>query len=1056
MSDAAGRSGGLLRERMIIRRTAEMLVAASPPDVLFPRVCDLLASQFGAHFVAILDSGASRAKLRVRWGFSAADESPEAAIAEVSPQDIDPVRSTVHPIAQDRVVLFVPLRYGSATFGYLTLCGSARRFTRERVTLLETCARYIAVAISNVALCEEKERLEALATTDALTGIPNRRVFDERLEREWRRAVRSREPLSIVMADVDYFKAYNDAYGHVAGDRCLQQVALALMSCVSRGDDLVARYGGEEFVALLPNTTESGATEVAERMCRKVADLAIVHRGSELDRVSISVGVGTAVPRVGDRAHTLINAADKALYRAKEGGRNRAASSAYVGEAPRAGRRFEGRNNLPIQLTSFVGREGELATAVRALPTSPVISILGPGGVGKTRFALALAQAALASFPGGVWLIEVGAERDGARLPEIVAKTLGLRGLQPTEEVLASLSAAPALLVVDSCEHLLDACKSLCAQILARCPEARIVTTSRQPLRIPGELGLRLEPFSPADAMKLFVARAREAVPEFALGPYDEVFVRDICMRVDCLPLGIELAALRVRDMSLQQLAEHGSALPHPTGLHERVAWSFDLLAEAERRFLARLSVLRGPFDEETALAVAGTQTFDPGLSFEMLTRLVEKSLVQLDLESGRYRLLSTIAEYLRPRLLEFDDPRAIRAAATQHYAARLAALRSRLQNGSAHEVFARYAALRENVESVLETALGGEDVETGAALAADMTPFWMEIGHLACARPFLDQAIAHADRLSRRRLLDVLEAAVEVAAAGSDAEYLEKLAERLRAETGTSNDGAEVARVMLALALTRNARGQFEEAASLFHHASNAFRGAGDARSLARSLLGWSEIVADIEGDVPRALSLLNEALEAARGSGSPALVLDVVSDLVDLTSERGDDAEAIGMLGDLAAQSAEFEDDASSAATTLLLAREELRSDPIVGRMHARDALERLRAHAHPGRLAECFELFARIAVDAAQDDVAARLLAFAASLRRTHGVAGRTRARRAIARLREIVAGRMERAAYERALREGRAMTLEAAVQRAMTAGEAHPPGSAAPILQTPRPG
>ena len=1037
MPDTAVRSGGLLRERMIIRRTSEMLVSALPPDVLFTRVCDLLASQFSAHFVAIVES--QRSTLHVRWSFVAGDEDPSKAIEEIDVDDLDSAAATVRSIPGDRVVLFIPLRYGPDCFGFLTLAGGAKRFTPEHITLLETCARYMAVAIYNVTLAQEKERLEALATRDALTGAYNRRAFDERLVDEWRRAVRSHEPLSLVMVDVDYFKVYNDSYGHVAGDHCLQQVVQALVSCVSRSGDMVARYGGEEFVALLPNTPEQGGIDVAERMCKKVEELRIVHRGSELDHVSISAGVATMFANNDDPAPSLIAASDAALYRAKENGRNRAATSTYIGETRPARRRFEGRSNLPAQPTSFVGREAELAMISRALPTSAVISILGPGGVGKTRLAIAAAQAGLPTFPGGAWLIEVGAENNGDRLPAIVAHTMGLPGADPLEELLVSLAASPALIILDSCEHLLGACKSLVANVTRRCHDARIVTTSRQPLEISGEVGIRLEPFPLADAAKLFVARARDVRPQFAPGPEEDAVVRAVVGRVDCLPLGIELAAMRLRNMSLHQLAEHGSPLAHPTDLHDRIAWSFDTLSESERRFLARLSILRGAFDEDAARAVGGGDAFDGPTSFELLTQLVEKSLVQVDLESGRYRLLATIADYVRVRLVEFDDPTAIRAAATRHYAGVVAELRAELNAGAPPEIFNRYAAVSENVDAVLEGALNGEDVESGAALAAGMALFWIELGRHATASRFLDLAISHADRLSRRRLLDVLEGAVEIQAAGSDPERLEHLAERFRAETGTSNDGAETARVMLALALARHARARFDEAGSLYHHASNAFRIAGEARSLARALLGWAGIVAEQDGDISRAIALLSEALDAARASGSASIMLEVVSELVEVNLQRSDETHAVEVIHDIAAQCHEFNDEASTAFTTLLLARVELRSDSIVGRMHARDALESLREFAHPGRLASCFELFVRMAVDAQQDETAARLLAFAQNLRRTHGLAGSLREQREFARLSELLERRMDRSARERATREGRSMALEGAAHRALTEGK-----------------
>jgi len=1047
MPDAGVRSGGLLRERMIIRRTAEMLVSALPPDVLFSRVCDLLASQFGAHFVAIVE--ARNGKLHLSWSFAAEGESPAEAFEEIDVEDIDPQASSLHAVGDERVVLFVPLRYGAGCFGFLALGGGVRRFLPEHVALLETCARYMAVAIHSVSLSREKERLEALATRDALTGAHNRRVFDEHLMEEWRRAGRSGEPLSLIMVDVDYFKVYNDTYGHVAGDHCLQQIVQALMGCVSRSGDLVARYGGEEFVTLLPNTPEQGALDVAQRMCQKVGELHIVHRGSELDRVTISAGVATLVPKSEEKAAALVSAADAALYRAKEGGRNRAATATYIEETEPARRRFEGRTNLPAQPTSFVGRDAELATLARALPTSAVISILGPGGVGKTRLAIAAAQAALPTFPGGAWLVEVGAERDEAHLPALVASAVGLTSSADLDSLLGSLVASPALIILDSCEHLLEGCRDLVGRIIRRCPDSRIITTSRQPLEFAGELRLRLDPFTISDAARLFVARAKDVRPDFTLDARAETYVNEICRRLDGLPLAVELAAMRLGFMSVQQLAEHGAVLGQPADLHQRIAWGVDLLSEEERRFSARLSLLPGPFDEEAAGAIAGGDDAFGG-SFELLTRLVEKSIVQVDLESGRYRMLTTIADYLRSRLPEFDDPGVVRAAAAKYYSGVVAALRSQRDVDSA-AAFARYAAVRENVEAVLVWTLqDGEDVESGAALAADMAPYWIENGRFADARRFLDIALAESASLSRRRVLDTLEAAVEVAAAGHDADRLEALAEKLRVETASSDDGAEVARVMLALALARQARARYDEAESLFHHATNAFRIARDARSLARSLIGWSEIVVEQRGDVPQALGMLDEALEAARRGGYTSLVLTVVSEISALWAQRGDESQAIEIVQDVAAACQELGDEASIGWTTLLVARAELHRDPIVGRMHARDALERLRVHAHPGRLSSAFELAASIAVDANDDETAARLLAFAGTLRLTHGAAGSLRERREIARLAEILERRMDRISHERAVREGRAMSLDAAIHRALGDAKISVAGVSGPLI------
>jgi diguanylate cyclase (GGDEF)-like protein/PAS domain S-box-containing protein len=172
-----------------------------------------------------------------------------------------------------------------------------------------------------------EDRLRELSATDGLTLVANRRMFDEVIEREWQRAMRNNEPVSLIMVDIDMFKSYNDLYGHMAGDYCLQNVAQTISNSAQRGGDLVARYGGEEFAIILPNTDESAAKEIAEKIRMAVEALAIPHAGnSTTQRVTISLGICTRIPPQADDFIGLMQSADKALYRAKESGRNSVAS----------------------------------------------------------------------------------------------------------------------------------------------------------------------------------------------------------------------------------------------------------------------------------------------------------------------------------------------------------------------------------------------------------------------------------------------------------------------------------------------------------------------------------------------------------------------------------------------------------------------------------------------------------------------------------------------------------------------------------------------------------
>lgn len=204
-------------------------------------------------------------------------------------------------------------------------------YADAHVELYQVIASHVAIIVDkgrlHQELLEAKHTLEGLANVDSLTGAYNRRFFDELYAREWNRALRESEPLSVILVDIDFFKQFNDLYGHLAGDDCLKKVAGIISGNTQRGTDLVARFGGEEFVLVLPNTDGAGAAIMAERLRRLVEEMEIPHSGSQgIGRVTISLGLAGGVPRRGDSAKELLDAADRALYRAKEAGRNRVES----------------------------------------------------------------------------------------------------------------------------------------------------------------------------------------------------------------------------------------------------------------------------------------------------------------------------------------------------------------------------------------------------------------------------------------------------------------------------------------------------------------------------------------------------------------------------------------------------------------------------------------------------------------------------------------------------------------------------------------------------------
>ncbi len=206
----------------------------------------------------------------------------------------------------------------------IELIARIRYHSKGYIYQLQRDEAFKALQESERRLAEMNQVLMKLSFLDGLTGISNRRRFDEALEAEWKRAIRNGAPISLILMDLDYFKLYNDYYGHQDGDECLKKVAKTLESSIQRSTDLVSRYGGEEFVALLPETNAKGAVMLAERMRRKVLEQRIPHEKSKVnDHVTLSLGVATAIPEIGSSPDTLLKAADDALYKAKQEGRNR-------------------------------------------------------------------------------------------------------------------------------------------------------------------------------------------------------------------------------------------------------------------------------------------------------------------------------------------------------------------------------------------------------------------------------------------------------------------------------------------------------------------------------------------------------------------------------------------------------------------------------------------------------------------------------------------------------------------------------------------------------------
>ncbi len=329
-------------------------------------------------------------------------------------------------------------------------------------------------------------------------------------------------------------------------------------------------------------------------------------------------------------------------------------------------------NNLPAPVDSFVGRRAELADVLDALRDSRLVTLTGPGGSGKTRLALEAASAAVSSFRSGVWFVSLAVAGNDQRVVPLVAAALGVPEAtdEPVADTLAHwLRDRELLLVLDNCEPVVGAVASFAERYLPRCAGVRILATSREFLGVRGERALGIPPLKVADdlapagqsdAVELFLVRASAAAPGFDADAADVATVAQICRRLDGLPLAIELAAARLRALSLEQVATRLDDRFRLLRAGERtleavVAWSYDLLTDAERELFVRLAVFPADFSLEAAETVVSDAVVAESDVLDLLTRLVEKSLVTTVItdESYRYRLLETLREYALERLAE-------------------------------------------------------------------------------------------------------------------------------------------------------------------------------------------------------------------------------------------------------------------------------------------------------------------------------------------------------------------------------------------------------------------
>jgi len=433
-------------------------------------------------------------------------------------------------------------------------------------------------------------------------------------------------------------------------------------------------------------------------------------------------------------------------------------------------------NNLPIQLTSFIGREKEMAEGTRLLGAARLLTLSGAGGSGKTRLALQLAADTLEDFPDGVWLVELAPLTEPAQVAKAVAAVLSVAeqpGVAVPDSLVDALRSRHVLLVLDNCEHLLDACARLADRLLRACPKVQLLCTSREPLGTAGETTWRVPSLglpqvllddavelaaalSQYEAVRLFVDRAVAVMPGFQVTNENAPAVAQLCHRLDGIPLAIELAAARLRGLSVDQLSARldqrfrlltgGSrtALPRQQTLQAAVDWSYGLLSEQEKTLFNRLSVFAGGWTVEAAEAVCAGAPIEDFEVLDLLLRLVDKSLVLAQTSSDtaesvggvqgeeRYRLLETLRQYGRERLVATGEAEEIHTRHAAHFDNVAEDIRHGRRKVAGGRPIPWFRREHENLRAALQWLTDTGDVERGLRLGAITGGAWVNLGHFA------------------------------------------------------------------------------------------------------------------------------------------------------------------------------------------------------------------------------------------------------------------------------------------------------------------------------------
>jgi predicted ATPase/DNA-binding CsgD family transcriptional regulator len=732
--------------------------------------------------------------------------------------------------------------------------------------------------------------------------------------------------------------------------------------------------------------------------------------------------------------------------------------------------------NLPSPLNRFIGREQEIVEIMGLLPTTQLLTLTGTGGCGKTRLALRIGAEASSTpaFSHGVSWVELAALTDPVLIPQQIASSLGIveqAGRRLTAMLSDFLQPKKLLLILDNCEHLVTACAHLVELLLSTCPGLCILSTSREALNIPGErvwlvpsLSLPetshlppIEGLAQYGAIQLFIERAAAILPSFQLTAENAAPVLQICRRLDGIPLATELAAARVNVLSVEQIAARlddsarlltggrRTALPRQQTLRATMDWSYSLLSEQERILFRRLSIFAGGLTLEAAEAICTDAGIAEGEILDLLTRLVDKSLVMVEERAGeaRYRFLETIRQYALERLWEAGEAARWQERHWTWYTALVERAEQETFSPQQAVWFNRIEREHDNLRAALRYMLEGGEVGIAARIGAGaLWHFWLYRGYLTEGRNVLERILRQYVEQTSTRAWVLLNAGI-LARYQDDSTRATVLLEESLDLARTLQERLLIAYVLYTLAELRCSWGDYERATTLYDECLPMLHELGDTRVLVLALSGWGQVLRAL-GAYERSRALCEESLALARELGIPSRIAASLTHLASSLLAQGNEEQASVLCQESLAIWQQLGDKRECARTFSVLGRLALQQGD--GEQATRWYQESLILSKETGGqegIAAAMEGLARTAAVRGQARSAARLFGMAETIRTTVGVPLPPSERVSDARVVASVRADLHEAAFASAWAEGQAMPLGQAVAAALQAPELRTP-------------